>query len=96
MCLRSRVPKGKGETDYDGLGGARKGPSEYRKGKDLEEGKMCLRSRVPKGKSETSHPRRCDETLLSRWFLIYLSDFYVVQLTTPVEGGGVGGGRGSV
>ena len=54
---------------------------EYRKGKDLAEGRMCLRSRVPKGKSETSHqrlfqfkPRRCDETL-SRWFLIHLSDF---------------------
>jgi hypothetical protein len=26
MCLRSRVPKGKSETDDDGLGGARKGP----------------------------------------------------------------------
>ena len=66
--------KGKAKLMMMASAGLAKAP-EYRKGKDLAEGRMCLRSRVPKGKSEIPHqrffqfkPRRSDETL-SRWLL---------------------------
>ena len=66
--------KGKVKLIMMASAGLAKAP-EYRKGKDLAEGRMCLRSRVPKGKSEIPHqrffqfkPRRSDETL-SRWLL---------------------------